>query len=289
MYSVALNITAKWEAFTIDDYFPIALKGEKVPINPRTKKAMSLSRDTHNTETEQVDEEHLIFAHTNYEELWVMLLEKAYAKAYGGFWNIGTGGFADEALSDLTGAPSESLFIGLDTDPDLLWNRLDYCVRKKYIVTLGTKGRADIPEGGIGIHAAHAFTLLGCHVVKGERVLEIRNPWHMHREEEVQKKTNEKFKRNYEIEISYDGRFFVGLEDFIKHFNNIFIAYYEGDFILSSFRSESKSEYIQAFEIEIDQDGEYYAVLSQPDRRGFPPLPDQSGTQPLTSRVQIQL
>jgi len=35
-----------------------------------------------------------------------MLLEKAYAKVYGGFFNI-EAGLADEAIQNLTGAPIE--------------------------------------------------------------------------------------------------------------------------------------------------------------------------------------
>lgn len=42
-------------------------------------------------------------------EMWSILIEKAYAKAYGGYHNIGMGGTGDYAFFDLTGAPSESI------------------------------------------------------------------------------------------------------------------------------------------------------------------------------------
>ena len=40
--------------------------------------------------------------------MWVLLLEKAYAKAYGSYYTI-EGGDPGIALRDLTGAPCESL------------------------------------------------------------------------------------------------------------------------------------------------------------------------------------
>ena len=68
-----------------------------------------------------------MFSHSASAELWAILLEKAYAKAYGGFWNIGTGGFAEDAMKDLTGAPTEYVVITGEEDmatKDALFNKL---------------------------------------------------------------------------------------------------------------------------------------------------------------------
>lgn len=40
--------------------------------------------------------------------MWVILLEKAYAKAYGSYWEI-VGGDPVHALRDLTGAPYDRI------------------------------------------------------------------------------------------------------------------------------------------------------------------------------------
>jgi calpain-15 len=48
------------------------------------------------------------FSRANGFELWVLILEKAYAKVFGSYERI-EGGFAEESLRDLTGAPYESL------------------------------------------------------------------------------------------------------------------------------------------------------------------------------------
>ena len=44
------------------------------------------------------------FAHSNGNEIWTMLIEKVWAKMYGGYANI-VGGSGREVFSELTGAP----------------------------------------------------------------------------------------------------------------------------------------------------------------------------------------
>lgn len=48
-----------------------------------------------------------IFSKNESNELWVMLIEKAYAKIHGGYKQI-MGGNAFEILMDLTGCPTTS-------------------------------------------------------------------------------------------------------------------------------------------------------------------------------------
>jgi calpain-15 len=48
-----------------------------------------------------------MFSRSNGNELWVLLLEKAYAKIHGGYKAI-AGGLPHEALYDLSGCPTAS-------------------------------------------------------------------------------------------------------------------------------------------------------------------------------------
>jgi len=59
-----------------------------------------------------------IFSMNNGNELWVLLLEKAYAKLHGNYFLL-RGGFANEGLMDLTGCPSFS-YIFDDVNEDIL-------------------------------------------------------------------------------------------------------------------------------------------------------------------------
>ena len=54
------------------------------------------------------------FSKANGDELWVLLLEKAYAKIYGTYEKINNG-MSGKAINDLTGAPYENLDINSRT------------------------------------------------------------------------------------------------------------------------------------------------------------------------------
>lgn len=78
LYSVWLNVNGMWTNVLVDDYFPCV--GEKG--SPA-------------------------FSRGNGNEIWVLILEKAYAKVFGSYQAI-EGGNPAVALRDLTGAPYEN-------------------------------------------------------------------------------------------------------------------------------------------------------------------------------------
>ena len=81
IYKLRLCKNGEWVTVTVDDFFPCYPDGEPV------------------------------FAKCHGNELWVLLLEKAYAKLHGNYYLL-RGGFVNEALLDLTGCPCVSYDIG---------------------------------------------------------------------------------------------------------------------------------------------------------------------------------
>jgi calpain-15 len=79
VYSVWLNINGEWIEYLLDDFIPC-----------------------HN-DPKANNQPNFIFTVTEENEIWVQLLEKAYAKAYGSFKAI-EGGLPSYAMRDLTGA-----------------------------------------------------------------------------------------------------------------------------------------------------------------------------------------
>ena len=63
--------------------------------------------------------------------MWVLLLEKAYAKAYGSYLTI-EGGDPKIALRDLTGAPTESL--NGEKDFGKLWDFVHEAEKNNWII-----------------------------------------------------------------------------------------------------------------------------------------------------------
>jgi calpain-15 len=86
-YQLRLFLDGLWRTVVVDDQLPCI-------SNP--------NRPQH------AGEAGLAFSRTNNQQLWVCLLEKAYAKAHGSYHAI-SGGEISEALVDLCGMPTRTL------------------------------------------------------------------------------------------------------------------------------------------------------------------------------------
>jgi calpain-15 len=75
VYRIRFCKNGEWVSVTIDDYFPCLPFG-----NP-------------------------MFSRAHDNEMWVLLIEKAYAKLHGNYYTL-RGGYANEGMIDLTGCPS---------------------------------------------------------------------------------------------------------------------------------------------------------------------------------------
>ena len=159
VYRVRLCKNGQWQTVTVDDYFPCWPGG-----------GPSYSR-----------------SHGN--ELWVLLLEKAYAKLHGSYAMIKMG-WAYEAMLDLTGAPYATVRF---EDPDVqeryksgdLWDDLCHWDQKGYVMSCSTPGEDVFTEtgekpqkDGSGLVAGHAYTLLAAkETSQGHNLVCLRNPW----------------------------------------------------------------------------------------------------------------
>ena len=105
-------------------------------------------------------------AHGN--ELWVILLEKAWAKLHGDYVRI-IGGLSHETFRDLTGAPSyiyQTQYVG----EEQLWDILMSADQKNYMMACGVSGdtQQECDElGEEGLINGHAYSLINCAQLTG--------------------------------------------------------------------------------------------------------------------------
>jgi calpain-15 len=100
IYGIKLFIDGAWQTEILDACFPVNLFG------------------------------HFIYAKPHNHAIWVLLLEKAWAKVYGSYDAIHAG-YADEGMVALTGAPCENLL----SDQDGTIDKLRIYLRKGYLIS----------------------------------------------------------------------------------------------------------------------------------------------------------
>ena len=196
-------------------------------------------------------------------EVWVMILEKAFAKACGSYANI-IGGLPDEAFQCLTGYPSSRLKLDEDS-----WKTLTGAVKKKYLMCTCTN--AD-QHTQVGLVENHAYTLLDCRTVDNIRLVKIRNPWGSG-EWNGKYSDNDAFWSNQKMkdEFGYsksadDGSFFMEFSDYIKYFTSVSICRFDPSFTRTTvavptllYRSD-KSYPVIELEVNHDQEDAYFGI-----------------------------
>lgn len=139
LYRLKLCKNGEWVEVTVDDYFPCHANGGP------------------------------IFSKANGNELWVLLLEKAYAKVHGNYYTL-RGGFANEGMMDLTGSPTECFDFQDPTCQDMM-NKGEFFKKMKgfdennYLMSASTEGEDRWTETGGpteegGLVPGHAYSVI---------------------------------------------------------------------------------------------------------------------------------
>ena len=198
VYGVYIFINGVWELVLIDDYFPYVGYGFK----------------------------QFAFASSQGNELWVSILEKAWAKINGCYAKIGCGGLPHEVFDVLTEAYSEQCSVS-QSKANEIWNKMIESQKKGYVMTAGTSGdvsNLNIEE--VGLSPGHAYTVLGVHELDGsrgrEKVVRLRNPWGNGEWNGDWSDSSSKWTSSLKNKMSMikkdDGDFYMGFNDFIKYY-----------------------------------------------------------------------
>ncbi len=146
-----------------------------------------------------------------HSELWISLVEKAYATWHGGYPNV-EGGWPLDALHALTGKTGSRLLLwDRATDRSLvtydqLRSTLYSLQSKKRAMVAYTLGRGDLLPGLVD---NHAYAVLAVYEVAGETRVLLRNPW---------RNTEPTFDTDDDLTTPNDGSFELSLADFGAQF-----------------------------------------------------------------------
>jgi hypothetical protein len=119
------------------------------------------------------------FSSTREDEIWAMLMEKAWAKIQGTYART-VGGLPADAGIHTMGVPGVSIWHDNLNDTEKLWRKIKEADVKQYNLMAGTRGQGE-ENNGMGIYGGHAYSLISCHEVETAeglvRLVKLRNPW----------------------------------------------------------------------------------------------------------------
>ena len=264
VYCVTMCITGIWEEIILDDQFPVTTYDKKPAFNSSKS-----------------------------EELWVMLLEKAWAKVNGGYNNI-VGGLIREVLHDLTGAPAITFFTGEGT-PDSHWKTLLVGERNNFIMACGTSDIGgtgdDSRDNRTGLCGNHAYSLLAAYEIvneggkkraigptepsnpKNQRVVKIRNPWGQGEWNGSWGDSSTDWTPELKQQLNYnktnDGVFYMGFDDWRKYFYDYQMCYYHDDYKYSAQKFQSSPTEPTVIGFTLSTAGDHYFTVNQINKRMF--------------------
>ena len=207
-YEVKLFIDGEEQIVTVDDY---------LPVNKKTNE--------------------LIGAKSTKNEIWVSLLEKAWAKINGGYANI-IGGTPMDALEYLTGFSSLSYDMENKDNDDLneykieIINQLQNCDIDNAIIACTTTSTEDVSS--VGLISGYTYNLLAIYQIQDSNgnnvyLLRLRNPWSIGEWNGDWSDKSAKWDSNSKSKVKFadkaDGIFYMSDNDFFKYFKHVEICY----------------------------------------------------------------
>jgi hypothetical protein len=265
VYQIRLCKNGEWVTVTVDDYIPCRYNGGPM-----------FSRGAGN-------------------ELWVMLIEKAYAKLHGNYQALSSG-FTKHAMVDLTGCPTEHIkfpdhgedYEDIEDEADEIFDRLREADEEGYLISTETSGVDTITEGGGpakggGLVSGHAYSIIQVKETEdGHKLLNIRNPWGKFEWNGAWSDNAEEWTEDLidELQVNFDandGAFWMCLEDFIKKFEaatfskieNYNEARLKGKFLRCKAK-EGKQEYVTSkfyYTFEVEEEMDVTIGIHQDDER----------------------
>lgn len=219
------------------------------------------------------------FSKASGQELWVILLEKAWAKLYSSYKRIESG-YGEEGIHNLTGAHMHAIrFHSKDFDKEKEWQYLMRATRHAYCMIASSQPGSDQNKAASGIVMGHAYTVVGAYELQYNgrlvRLIKLRNPWGKgesiiswcDKDRRWDNVTTEEKKRVGFDGDPTDGVFFQAYDDFIKDFRILNVAEVNDEASYVYCVQHPKKRKGCYFKVSIYKEGSYSFQINQtPDR-----------------------
>jgi calpain-15 len=258
-YKVKFCKGGEWVEVTVDDYFPV-VSG----MGP-------------------------IFSRSHGSEIWVLLLEKAYAKLHGSYMLLRYGK-PFQALQDLTGCPTGCFLFENSRVKDMIssgefWNFMKIVDDEGGLLAACTQGNDKFTEGEgpdskCGLVPGHSYTVIKLREVNGHKLLNIRNPWGEFEWDGDWSDTSALWTPEIIDEIqpnfdANDGTFWMSFEDFLRKFfrinycrmGNFHEVRMKGLFEPTIYKEEEVIFSREIYSIQCDEYTKLFLTLHQDDER----------------------
>ncbi len=212
IYTVRFILNGRETFVTVDDYVPVIVNrnGSKTPAYAKSTQA---------------------------GEIYPMLIEKAYAKLFGGYSNI-EGGFVSQALAELSGGMA--VLYAFKSDKDVMarvasgafFNELVQLRQNKCLLGAGSNSGSHDNVNDKGIHYGHAYSILDVVEIvhprtnKPVQLIKLRNPWGTG-EWKGEWSDNDSnwtpaLKKQLNVQAADDGAFWMPFAEFLTCFRNVY-------------------------------------------------------------------
>jgi hypothetical protein len=208
-------------------------------------------------------------------EIWVQLLEKAYAKVNESYAST-IAGLPGEALATLTEAPVVTYIHKrfANDQEHQLWEIIKFSDQKNYILCTNTGRHEETSK--MGLVPCHAYTVISALEINGLKLLKIRNPWGQFEwkgdfsDKSPMWDTYPGLKEKVDFKNRNDGIFFMKFDDYLTFFPYTYICKYENGFKYHYKKVEQESrDSMISLKFFIDKPTNIYLSLHQKQQRFY--------------------
>ena len=218
-----------------------------------------------------------VFSSANGNELWVILLEKAWAKLHGSYERI-IGGQAHLTLRDMTGAPA----FEFETSDEEAFARILEGEHLNYAMAAGINPldqnqAAKVKQ--LGLVTEHSYGLLSAaevHDKKGNlaRLVQMRNPWGNFEWQGDWGDKSDCWTPELKLQLDLkddadDGTFWMSFDDMKKYFGRFQVAKINDDYTFSSLKIRQDPNSFNLIKFKVASTGEHTLSVSQKGERMF--------------------